>query len=192
MTPTFRSMAVCAALALASVSAVQANPVNAMMEQLDKLHQLHVKGYAGAKPAEVKALRQDFRAAVQMAKGQARAEYGRFSAGKTPEQVDKALRAITEKAGASPDVMRTIDSLGGPYKVMQQADRLIDDFSDDVLSGSQKYAVMSPAQHQLLALLGVGDAQAGRFKRGACVAVMWVATVGSSPDSAYRLCDRYS
>lgn len=43
----------------------------------------------------------------------------------------------------------------------------------------------------LLRVLGIGDANAG-LRRGTCTFVMWVVTVGTSPDSAYKLCDRYS
>jgi hypothetical protein len=43
----------------------------------------------------------------------------------------------------------------------------------------------------LLRVLGIGDANAG-LKRGLCTFSMWVVTVGTSPDSAYKLCDRYS
>ena len=179
------------AVVLACASTTQAGPADTLMDRVDKLHQLQVKKFTGVKPAEVKALRQDFRTALQAAQSQAKAEFARLSAGKTPEQVDKVLRAAAAKAGTPPDVQQAVEAMGGPYKTMQQSDRILQDFATDVLADSQAFAQWSAVERALLAALGVGDAHAG-IRRGGCTLVIWAVTWGSSPDTAYKLCNRYS
>ena len=183
-----------AAVALGGVAPVQANPANAnaMMDAVGKLHPLQSKKFAGAKADEVKALRTEFKNAVQAAKSQARTEFARLSAGKTPEQFDKAMRDAASKSGTPADVRAAVDAMGGPHRALQQADRILDDFANEVLATSQQFGHGRSAERMWLGLLGVGDAQAGWFKRGACSLAMYVVTVGTSPDSTYKLCDRYS
>jgi len=173
-----------AALATATV---QAAPTDRMMAAAVKLQQLEDGGFKATKPAEIKALRAEFKTALDASLGQARSNAARLTTGKSPAEVDKALREADKKAGTPAEVVQIIDSMGGPFKVLQQTDRIAADFGADVLSGSQQFAYDPRIEHILLALLGIGEAQA-KFKKTACMAFMWAASLGTGADAAYRLC----
>lgn len=182
-----KPMTLITAAVLAAATAAHASPLDLALQTATKLQKLEEGGFKAAKPTEIKALRTEFKTAVDATVGQARSNAARLTTGKSPAEVDKALREADKKAATPAEVVQLIDSMGGPYKVLQQTDRIAADFSADVLAGSQQFAFDPSIERLLLALLGIGDAQA-RIKTKSCMVFMWLATAGTGTDAAYRLC----
>ncbi len=106
-------------------------------------------------------------------------------------EYDKHVIARSRKAGAPDEVIAMVSAAGGATRVFASAEGTLRKFHQDIRSES-KLAVLDVSVDRLIAALTLsGTADAG-IKRGACTFVMWLVTVGTSPDSAYKLCDRYS
>lgn len=182
-----------ALFALGAITAAHAgNAHEPVLKSMETLIQAQSQGFKGLDAAKIKALRQDFSSKAQTAKGMAKSEYGQLSAGKKPEEIDKQMLANAKQSGTPADVMTLVQTMGGPSKMMQQTDSIVDEFVTDVLSGSQKHAQRPLAETILTALVMASPAHAGYLKYKSCMAAVFVLSVGQGTDAAHKLCNRYS
>jgi hypothetical protein len=129
----------------------------------------------GAKAGEIKALRAQYKAAAEATLSLARNNVARLTEGKSPAEVDKAVREADKKAGTPAKVIAVIDSMGGPFKALQQTDSVFAQFNREVLAGSQQFAVNFDAERLLMLALGVGDVRARKaWSNSSCYFAMWV------------------
>ncbi|MFN3564831.1 MAG: hypothetical protein ACK4V1_02440 [Burkholderiaceae bacterium] len=175
-----------ALLAIHAVS-VEAASFDPVAEAAAKLLKAEEAKFTVSKPAEVKAMRQEFSSRIAAAKASAKLEYARMSAGKSAEQIDAELRARAKKAGAPELAVRAVEERGGPAKAMAQIDRIVDEFEKDVLSGSQRFA-RGPVD--VLFDVLVPAAHAGRIRSFLCSVAVYTLTVGTGTDANYKLCMR--
>lgn len=194
---TFAQLSLSAATVLAAVTAIttatsahaQPNPALRMVHTALKLQELADAGFKAAPAEQVKALRAEYQAAATAAQAQARNHAAQLSAGKKPAEVDHALREADKRAGTPPEVVATIERMGGPYQALQRVDTVFAEFNREVLSGSQKFAWQASAERLLVLALGVGDVQARTIMKAGkarCYFLMWVS--GQSEQTAYDNC----
>lgn len=126
--------------------------------------------------------------ALRTAAAAAKLEVGTFAkklkaAGEVPAY--DAYIAARVKQDGTPGLAEGLKASGGGYATLLKFDAEV----DAILVGAAGTPGLA-ASDLLLRAIGIADANAG-LKRGACTFVMWVATVGTSPDAAYKLCNRY-
>ena len=148
--------------------------------------------YKGMKEADVKRLRDDFSRKAQATLAAAKADHAQLAQGKTSQQVDKLLWERAEKAGTAKRIKADIDALGGPAKAMQQADRVVAEFVQDVLEASRPQARQSFAETLVTTLVMAQPAHArmGALRRQACYAFWFTLSAGTATDHAYKSCEQ--
>lgn len=180
-----------AALVLGSTATFTANATAAlqpMLQSTEKLLTAQSQKFSGLKPSEVEQLRKDFTVNLAMAKNAAKAEFANLSQGKSPEQFDKLMWERTEKAATPAEVVSQIKAMGGPSKAMLQIDRIVDEFSADVLSGKLAQADI-PLGHSLLSFLIMAQPAHAGMKSKGCYFMMWAITIGTGHSAAGKLCN---
>lgn len=182
-----KALVIASALMAAHAVNVEAASFDPVAEAATKLIKMEEAKFAGTKPADVKAMRQEFSRRLATAKASAKQEFARLSAGKSPEQIDAELRARAKKAGAPELAIRAVEGRGGPSKAMAQIDTIVDEFEKDVLAGSQRSA-RGPLDTLLDGLLPA--AHAGRIKSFGCSLAVYVLSLGQGTDANYKLCMR--
>lgn len=183
-------VAVGAALAVAltlSTSALASGALTATMDRVDKLMSAQKQNFSNLKPADIKILRKEFVDHVTAAKNAAKSDYARMSAGKSTEQIDKELWAISERTGTPADVKAQIKTMGGPAKTMQQIDRIAADFSEEVLAGSKQFA-QGPVERMFSALVPPAHAS---LRGTGCSLFVWAVSGGTGTTANYKLCSRW-
>lgn|GEM_PF-5329349 len=174
---------------LTMAALTHANPAERMMQTALKLQELEDSGFKSVKAGEMKALRTEYKVAAEATQSLARTNVARLTAGKNPADVDKAVREADKKAQTPAKVIAVIDSMGGPFKAMQQVDSVFAEFNREALAGSQKFAFNFDAERLLMLALGVGDVQARTIMKAGsarCYFLMWVGR--RSEQTAYDLC----
>ena len=125
------------ALVLGLGAAQAGTAYEATLQDFKALVKAKEQKFKGMKDADIKRMRDDFSRKAQLTMAAAKAEYAQLAQGKTSQQIDKLLWERAEKAGVAAKIKADIDGLGGPAKVMQQADRFGAEFVQDVLDASR-------------------------------------------------------
>jgi hypothetical protein len=158
-----------------------------LVQSTEKLLKAQSTKFKGMAPAEVAQLQKDFTNKLDVAKNAAKAEFAKLSQDRTPEQFDKFMWERSEKAATPAQAISEIKSMGGPSKALFQIDRVTDEFRADVLAGKQ--AGLKPTlAHDLLSLLVMAQPAHAKLKSSSCYFMMWVATVGTGYEAAWKLC----
>jgi hypothetical protein len=180
------------ALLLGLGSAQAGTAHEATLQDFKALVKAKEQKFKGMKDAEIKRLRDDFSRKSQLTMAAAKAEYAQLAQGKTTPQIDKLLWERAEKAGTASKIKADIDGLGGPAKVMQQAERFGAEFVQDVLEASRPQARESLAETLVTALVMAQPAHArfGALRRNACYAFWFTLSVGYATDIAYKSCEQ--
>ncbi len=174
------------------IGIAQAGPTfEPTLQSLETLAKAKEKSFKGIKEADIKRMREEFKSKSQAAMSAAKSEYATLSRGKTDPQIDKLLWDRAEKAGAAGTIKAEIEAMGGPSKVMQQTDRVVAEFVQEVLNDSRPQAKQSLAEIVVTALVMAQPAHArwGSARRGACYAFWFAISAGNATNIAYKSCD---
>lgn len=163
-----------------------------VLQSFEALGKAKDQEFKGIKDADIKRMREEFRGRSETALSVAKSEYAALARGKSDQDMDKLLWARMEKAGVDGKIGNEIKAMGGPAKAMQQSDRIVKGFVQDVLDDSRPQVKLSLAETVVTALVMAQPAQArmGSARRGACYAFWFVLTVGYGTQHAYTSCDR--
>ncbi|KNZ31602.1 MAG: hypothetical protein AD742_16600 [Methylibium sp. NZG] len=180
------------ALFLAFGAAQAGTAHEVVLQDFNALVKAKEQKFKGMKDAEVKSMREDFSRKSQLTMAAAKAEYAQMAQGKTSQQIDTLLWERAERAGVAKKIKSDIDGLGGPAKVMQQADRFGAEFVKDVLDASRPQAHQSLAETLVTTLVMAQPAHArfGAVRRNACYAFWFTISVGYATDHAYKSCEQ--
>lgn len=139
----------------------------------------------GKAPLDGRKRVEQLKASAPAAKAELAAFAQRLKAANEVDAFDAFIAAKVKESGSA-SLADAAKKSGGGYAALTRAGAEIDAAVAEA-AGLPGLA----ASDLLLRVLGIADANAGLL-RGACTFSMWIVTVGTSPDSAYKLCDRYS